>query len=96
MELLLALYRWVMDYGYVSYSLRLARRERPGYRNLLDGFYTIGRALAVNVLSSLFVLLWGLIGLGGYPGLLVPGPFLFTILPRPPKAWGRISGGPLL
>ena len=70
MELLLALYRWVMDYGYVSYSLRLARRERPGYRNLLDGFYTIGRALAVNVLSALFVLLWGLIGMAVYAGFV--------------------------
>ena len=70
MELLLALYRWVMDYGYVSYTLRLARRERPGYRNLLDGFYTIGRALAVNVLSALFVLLWGLIGMAVYAGFV--------------------------
>lgn len=70
MELLLALYRWVMDYGYISYSLRLARRERPGYRNLLDGFYTIGRALAVNFLSALFVLLWGLIGMAVYGGFV--------------------------
>ena len=70
MELLLALYRWVMDYGYTSYCLRLARRERPGYRNLLDGFYTMGRALAVNFLSALFVLLWGLIGMAVYGGLV--------------------------
>lgn len=70
MELLLALYSWVMDYGYISYSLRLARREGPSYRNLLDGFYTIGRALAVNFLSALFVFLWGLIGMAVYVGFV--------------------------
>lgn len=70
MELLLALYRWVMDYGYTSYCLRLARREGPSYRNLLDGFYTMGRALAVNFLSALFVFLWGLIGMAVYAGFV--------------------------
>lgn len=70
MELLLALYSWVMDYGYTSYSLRLTRREGPSYRNLLDGFYMIGRALAVNFLSALFVFLWGLIGMAVYVGFV--------------------------
>ncbi len=71
MELLLALYNWVMSYGYASYCLRLARREGPGYRNLLDGFYTIGRAIAVNFLSALFVFLWSLLGVAIYAGLVV-------------------------
>lgn len=66
MELLINLYYWVVNYGYTSYCLRLARREGPGYRNLLDGFYNIGRALAVNFLVSLFTLLWGLIGIVVY------------------------------
>lgn len=70
MELLLSLYRWVMGYGYASYCLRLARREKPGYRNLLDGFYTMGRVLAVNLLSALFVFLWGLIGIAVYVGFV--------------------------
>lgn len=66
MELLLSLYYWVMSYGYASYCLRLARREGPGYRNLLDGFYHIGRALAVSFFSALFTTLWGLIGVAVY------------------------------
>lgn len=66
MELLLTLYYWVMSYGYSSYCLRLARREGPGYRNLLDGFYHIGRALAVSFFATLFTFLWGLIGIVVY------------------------------
>lgn len=66
MELLINLYYWVVNYGYTSYCLRLARREGPGYRNLLDGFYNIGRALAVNFLVSLFTFLWSLIGIVVY------------------------------
>lgn len=66
MELLINLYYWVVNYGYTSYCLRLARREGPGYRNLLDGFYNIGRALAVNFLVSLFTVLWSLIGIVVY------------------------------
>ena len=60
MELLLSLYTWVMAYGYTSYSLRLARREGPGYRNLLDGFYNIGRAMGVQFMTGLLTFLWGL------------------------------------
>lgn len=66
MEFLLSLYNWVMGYGYTSYCLRMARREGPGYRNLLDGFYHIGRSLAVGFLTSLFTFLWGLIGVAVY------------------------------
>lgn len=76
MELLLNLYFWVMSYGYASYCLRLARREGPGYRNLLDGFYCMGRALAVNFLSALFQFLWSLIGIVVYVVLLMVGIFL--------------------
>lgn len=81
MELLLSLYYWVMGYGYSSYCLRLARREGPGYRNLLDGFWEIGRALSVNLLSALFVLLWSLVGVAVYVAAVVVAALLrFPIL----------------
>ncbi len=66
MQFLLSLYNWVMGYGYTSYCLRMARREGPSYRNLLDGFYHIGRSLGVGFLTSLFTFLWGLIGVAFY------------------------------
>lgn len=65
-ELLLSLYMWVMGFGYASYALRLARREGPGYRNLLDGFACLGRALLVNLLISIFTFLWGLLAMVPY------------------------------
>lgn len=71
MELLLTLYYWVAQYGYASYCLRLVRRERPSYRNLLDGFYNMGRALGANLLAALFVLLWGLIGASACASLVL-------------------------
>jgi len=57
-ELLLGLYQSVVGFGYVSYSLRLARGEQPGYRNLLDGFQMMGRVLAAQILMAVFVWLW--------------------------------------
>lgn len=76
MELLLNLYFWVMRYGYTSYCLRLTRREGPSYRNLLDGFYSMGRALGVNFLVALFQFLWGLIGVAVYVVFVLVGVFL--------------------
>ena len=73
MELLLTLYQWVMGYGFTSYCLRLTRRERPGYQNLLDGFYNVGRVLGAKLLSALLVLLWGLLGAAVCGGLAVLG-----------------------
>ena len=68
-ELLTTLYLWVMSYGYASYALRLARKEVPGYRNLFDGFYNLGRALLVSFLTALFATLWGMLGM--LPGFVV-------------------------
>ncbi len=58
--MMFSLYSWVMNFGYTSYALRLARNEQPGYGHLLDGFYKLGRVLWVNLLQGLFVLLWTL------------------------------------
>ena len=55
-----SLYSNVMGFGYISYTLRMARNEQPGYSHLLDGFYKLGRVLWVNILQGLFVLLWTL------------------------------------
>lgn len=60
-QLVLKLYEYVVDYGYISYSLRLARNEQPGYRNLLDGFARVGQVLWMNILSEIFISLWTLL-----------------------------------
>lgn len=70
-ELVLGLYRGVAGFGYVSYSLRLARGEQPGYRNLLDGFQMMGRVLAAQILIALFVWLWTMLALIPYVVVLI-------------------------
>ena len=63
LELLISLYTCVMGFGYTSYSLRLARGEQPGYRNLMDGFARIGRVLICAILISVFTGLWTLLAM---------------------------------
>lgn len=81
MEILLCLYQWVMAFGYASYALRLARGEGPGFRNLLDGFAVLGRAILVSLLVGLFTFLWSLLGMIPYVILVVAGSLLGSFFP---------------
>ena len=76
LELLIFLYQWIMQYGYVAYALGLARRTGPGYKTLLEGFSHIGRALGVSFFTALFTTLWGLLGMVPYFVFLILGAVL--------------------
>lgn len=56
-QLLLVLYQAVMQFGYTSYTLRLARNEAPGFANLFDGFAKFLRVLWMNLLIGIFMVL---------------------------------------
>ena len=56
--LLLSLYGSYMSYGYVSYTLRVARNEQPRFNHLFDGFARPLRVLGADLLVGLFTLLW--------------------------------------
>lgn len=71
--LLLSLYSTYMDYGYTSYTLRLARNEQPRYGHLFDGFARPLRVLGAELLMGLFTLLWGLAILLPLTGILMLG-----------------------
>lgn len=86
-EILLRLFALVMDFGLVSYTLRLARNEAPGVNNLFDGFAHFGRVLWLNILTTIFSALWLAIfavpaivllalAMLGYPVVLWAGYFL--------------------
>lgn len=68
----MGIYTALMSFGYVSYTLRLARNENPGYNHLFDGFAKFGRVLWMSILKYVFVLLWTLLG-------MVPG-FAFLVI----------------
>ena len=63
LQIVLSLYLCVMNFGYFSYGLRLARWEQPGYRNLLDGFALVWRVILQSILIALFTTLWGLLAM---------------------------------
>ena len=77
LQILLTLYTTVMTFGYTSYSLRLARNEQPGYRNLLDGFSMVGRVILMSILRYIFTMLWGILGM--LPGMIVITCGMFTM-----------------
>lgn len=65
----LGIYTTVMNFGYVSYSLRLSRNEDPELSHIFDGFLKLWRVLWMGFLKGLFMGLWGLLGM--VPALVV-------------------------
>ena len=78
LSILINLYILVVGMGYYSYSLRLARNEQPGYRNLLDGFYMVGRVILMYILQYIFVFLWSLLGMIPYTVVFILGVVLLS------------------
>ena len=68
-SLLIDLYILVMGVGFTSYSLRAARREQAGYKNLFDGMAMIGRVIRTTILMAIYIFLWSLVAI--IPGMLV-------------------------
>ncbi len=60
-QFILGLFCTVVEFGLISYTLRLARNEGPGIANLFDGFAKAGRVIWMGILISLFVTLWAAI-----------------------------------
>lgn len=72
-SLVLSVYSTVMDFGYISYSLRLSRNEGPGLSHIFDGFLKLLRVLWMSILKGIFMALWTLLGLIPAVILLVVG-----------------------
>lgn len=65
-NILIGLYTMVVNYGYAGYTLRITRGEPTAFGNLLDGFGSVGRIIAVSFLMFLFIWLWTML-------LIIPG-----------------------
>lgn len=61
LNILVWLFSIVMAVGFANYALRLARREPTGMGSLFAAFSFSGRALGVQLLTALFIFLWGLL-----------------------------------
>lgn len=76
LNLLVNLYVSVMRFGYVSYTLRVSRREQPSYHNLMDGFAMLGRVLGITILQAIFIYLWTMLGMIPYFVVLLASVFM--------------------
>ena len=55
------LFSYVMSFGYQGYVLQLARGQEAGWRELMGGFSSLGRALGVYLMVGIFSALWYLV-----------------------------------
>lgn len=56
----------VLAAGFVLYCMAIRRGERAEYLTLFDGFSFVGKLIALELLSALFIVLWSML-------LIVPG-----------------------
>lgn len=59
-SMLLSLYNTVMAFGYNGYTLNLARERESGFYDLFDGFGLVVKVILLNILTGIFVFLWGM------------------------------------
>lgn len=57
---LIGLYRTIMNFGYTSYGIRMARNEQPGFSHIFDGFLRPVHVLGSVLLQYILIGLWTL------------------------------------
>ena len=57
----------IIDTGFASFCLKVARRREGGYLDILDGFSVFGKALLIFIVTSILKLLWSLLFF--FPGI---------------------------
>lgn len=58
LSFLIGLYRTIMEFGYTSYAVRMARNEQPGFGHVFDGFLRPVHVLGSVLLQGLLITLW--------------------------------------
>ena len=57
----------IIDVGYMSYCIKIDRRQESDYKDLLDGFLFFGKILLITIVTLVFTLLWSLLLI--FPGI---------------------------
>ena len=63
---LLLLFQPVLDFGFISYCLKINRSQKTDYFDLLNGFLFFVKVILLYLLILIFVLMWSLL-------LIIPG-----------------------
>ena len=67
-DLLLTVVNTVLQAGFIIFLLNSIRSTQPCYGNLLDGFGFFGKIILLNLLLSLFIILWSMLLI--FPGII--------------------------
>lgn len=75
--ILTALLRAVLSAGFVLYCMAIRRGERTEYLTLFDGFSFVGKIIALELLMSLFIVLWSMLFV--VPGIIAAYRYRFAL-----------------
>lgn len=67
----------VLGAGFILYCMAIRRGERAEYGTLFDGFAFVGRIIALELVMSLFVLLWSMLFI--VPGIVAAYRYRFAM-----------------
>ena len=57
----LLLFQQIIKVGYMSYSLKIARGQDAGYKDILNGFLFFMKIIYIKIISTFFILLWSVL-----------------------------------
>ena len=58
----------VIKTGYMSYCIKISRRQGGDYKDILDGFLVFGKILVIFIVTTIFIFLWSLLFF--FPGII--------------------------
>lgn len=67
----------VLAVGFVLYCMAIRRGERAEYLTLFDGFSFVGKIIALELLTSLFIMLWSMLFI--VPGIVAAYRYQFAL-----------------
>lgn len=67
----------VLEAGFSLYCMAIRRGERAEYLTLFDGFTFVGKLIALNVVESLFIILWSMLFV--IPGIVAAYRYRFAL-----------------
>lgn len=67
----------VLGAGFVCYCMAIRRGERAEYLTLFDGFTFVGKIIALELLTSLFIILWSMLFI--IPGIVAGYRYRFAL-----------------
>lgn len=75
--ILTSLLEAVLAVGFILYCMAIRRGERAEYLTLFDGFFFVGKIIALGLVTSLFIMLWSMLFV--IPGIVAGYRYRFAL-----------------